>query len=97
MIAACPPQPGLGSVTYSVAHVRHTVDLATCLTWTVAPRAQLGKPRVPTFRSPDGRAVAFVRATKREQTIVVRRGGRARPVLSVSQIYKVVNDDQGPI
>jgi len=97
MLAACPPQPGLGSVTYSVAHVRHVVDLGSCLTWTVAPRAQFGKPRVPTFRSPDGRAVAFVRVTKREQTIVVRRAGRARPVLRVGEVYRVVDDDHGPI
>jgi len=97
MLAACQPQPGLGSVTYTQAHVRHVVDLGSCLTWTVAPRTRFGKPRIPTFRSPDGRAVAFVRATKREQTIVVRRGGRTKPVVSVSEVYKVVNDDQGPI
>src|SRR5436305_694580 len=58
-------------------------------------RARAGAPA--RFVSPDGRAVVFVRSTKKEQTIVVRRNGSERPVFRVSELYHVVNDEQGPI
>jgi hypothetical protein len=76
-VVACRPAPGLGTATYVRAHVRHTLDLATCRDRVVGPASQM--IRWGPFVSPDGSKRATVRLGGSRETIVVRnlRNGRS--------------------
>jgi hypothetical protein len=76
-VVACRPGPGLGTATYIRAHVRHTLDLATCRDRVVGPASQM--IRWGPFVSPDGSKRATVRPGGSRETIVVRnlRNGRS--------------------
>jgi WD40-like Beta Propeller Repeat len=66
---ACRPAPGLGTLHYVQAGVRHAVDLATCRERTLHSL----KPVPRELRSPDGTRIAYVYAGPApKQTIVVR-------------------------
>jgi WD40-like Beta Propeller Repeat len=106
----CAGRPELGSVAFVRSGALRVVDLGSCRERVVVRHGVRGPVRFAggavvfgaaarrrAFPSPDGRSTAFVRVTRQSQTIVVRGSSGTHPVVSVSQVYKVVNDDQGPI
>jgi hypothetical protein len=85
----CRPEPGLGSVAYTRAAIRHVVDLSTCrdtMIGTVSSRP----PRVPG---------ATVRSTGRGKTAKQTIWVNGRPIFSETEYYKTIGpgDTPGPI